>query len=89
MKDDKFKKLFENEMEKVSGGMSHETENGFLNMKSFDNFNAKGKYEDTTMSPRDGYVIVDDETYFKLKKKRLIESINEQNEINQAIDAKK
>jgi hypothetical protein len=88
MKDDKLKKLSGNEIGKISGGVSHETE-GMMGMKAFDNFDANGNFENTTLQPKKDHMVIDNETYNQAKKEGIIENINEKQDINQALDTRK
>jgi hypothetical protein len=85
MKDDKFKKLSDNEIGKISGGVSHETE-GLMGMKAFDNFDENGNFESTTIRPKKDHLVIDNETYDQARKDGIIENINEKKDINRVLD---
>ena len=88
MKDDKFEKLSDNDIETISGGIVHETE-GFMGMKAYDKFDSNGNYEGTSLFKPKNHILVGDITYEQLKKDGNIETINERNEINKALDTRK
>lgn len=89
MKDDKFKRLSDDEIGKISGGVSHETK-GFLGIKSYENYDFNGDLEKiTSFRPLDGHLVISTEEQKELEKNKKIETINHSDNINNFLDTRK
>lgn len=86
MKDDKFKKFSDDEIGKVSGGVSEETK-GPLGMKMYANWDLKnGEYEGMSLKPKEDHKIIDRSTREEMTKNGDIEGRNTSEVINKSID---
>lgn len=89
MKDDKFKKLSDNEIGKISGGISEPTK-GPLGMKMYANWNIEnGEYEGMSLRPKKNHEIIDTSVRESLEKHGDIEGRNTDEEINKALDIRR
>lgn len=87
MKDDKFKKFSDDEIGKVSGGVSEETK-GMMGMKMYANWDLNGDYEGMTPQPKKDHTVIDSSTREKMTKNGDIEGRNTSEEINKALDTR-
>lgn len=89
MKDDKFKKLSDNDIDKVSGGVSEATK-GPMGIKMYANWNIEnGKYEGMSLQPKENHEVIDTPIRERLEKNGDIEGRNTDEEINKVLDTRK
>lgn len=89
MKDDKFDKLSDNEIGKISGGISEATK-GPLGMKMYANWNlGNGEYEGMSLKPMKDHQIVDRSARENLERHGDIDGRNTDEEIKKVLDTRK